>query len=78
MSNAAKTFNILTINLNVLHNYFDNSIKLFLDLYLKSIAKFLDTSAKPFCGVRSKCKPSVIPKICTPTNFHIITVIEKK
>jgi len=29
----------------VLHNYFDSSIKLFLDLYL---IKFLDFSAKPF------------------------------
>jgi len=28
MSNAAKNFDILTTNLNVLQNYFDNSTKL--------------------------------------------------
>jgi len=28
MSNAAKDFDILATNLNVLHHYFDNSIKL--------------------------------------------------
>jgi len=45
MSNAAKNVDILASILNVLHNYFDSLIKLFSDLYL---AKFLDTSAKPF------------------------------
>jgi len=39
MSNAAKNFDVLAINLNVLHNYFDSAIKLFSDLYL---TKFLD------------------------------------
>jgi len=39
MSNAAKSFNILAINLIVLHNYFNDLIKLFPDLYL---AKLLD------------------------------------
>jgi len=29
MSNAAKNFDILATSLNVLHNYFDSSIKLF-------------------------------------------------
>jgi len=29
MSNAAKNFNILATSLNVLHNYFDGSTKLF-------------------------------------------------
>jgi len=43
MSNAVKNF--LAINLSVLHNYFNCSIKLFLDLYL---TKFLDISAKWF------------------------------
>jgi len=43
--NAAKNFNSLTISLSILHNYFDDSIKLFSDLYL---TKFLDTSAKSF------------------------------
>jgi len=28
MNNAAKNFDILTTSLSVLHNYFDNSIKL--------------------------------------------------
>jgi len=45
MNNAAKNFDILTISLNVLYNYFDNPIKLFSDLYL---VKFLNTSAKLF------------------------------
>jgi len=43
MSNAAKSFNVLTTGLSVLHNYFDGQTKLFSDLYP---AKFLDTSAK--------------------------------
>jgi len=34
MSNAAKNFDIIATSLSVLHNYFDNPIKLFLDLYL--------------------------------------------
>jgi len=38
LSNAAIYFDILAINLNVVHNYFDSLIKLFSDLYL---AKFL-------------------------------------
>jgi len=37
-NNAVKSFNILAINLNVLHNYFDVSNKIILDLYL---TKFL-------------------------------------
>jgi len=40
---AKKRFNVLTISLNVLHNYFDDSNNLFSDQ-----AKFLDTSAKLF------------------------------
>jgi len=43
MTNAAKSFDSLAISLSGLHNYFDNSPKLF-----SSPAKFLDTSAKPF------------------------------
>jgi len=35
MSNATKSFDILATSLNVLHNYFDSSIKLFSDLYLE-------------------------------------------
>jgi len=58
ISNAAKNFDVLAINLNILiYHYFVNPIKLFLDL-----AKFLDyfrfldfTLAKPF----SKNVPSV-------------------
>jgi len=38
MSNAAKSFDILAINLSV-YNYFNNLTKLFSDLYL---TKFLD------------------------------------
>jgi len=46
MSNAAKSFNILiTTNLSVLYNYFNNSTKLFSDLYL---AKFFNALTKPF------------------------------
>jgi len=47
-SNAVKNFDILTIRLSVLHNYFDDLTKLFSDLYL---AKFLDSSAKSFFRV---------------------------
>jgi len=42
MSSAAKSFDILAISLNILHNYFDDLTKLFSDLYLY-LAKFLDT-----------------------------------
>jgi len=50
MSNAAKSFNILiTTNLSVLYNYFNNSTKLFSDLYL---AKFFNASTKPFFPCR--------------------------
>jgi len=42
MNNAAKSFDILTISLSVLYNYFD-SPELFSDLFL---AKFLDASTK--------------------------------
>jgi len=45
MSNAAKNFDLLATNFNVLYNYFDNSIKLYSDLYL---VEFLDTLAKSF------------------------------
>jgi len=46
MSNVAKSFGILAISLNVLHNYFEYSLtKLFSYLYL---AKFLDTLEKLF------------------------------
>ena len=45
MRNIAKSFDILAISLNILHNYFDGPIKLFLDAYP---AKFLDISADLF------------------------------
>jgi len=45
MSNVAKNFGILAIILSILHNYFDDPTKLFLNLCL---AKFLNTSAKLF------------------------------
>jgi len=50
MSNAAKNFDILITNLNVLHNYFDNLklSKLFSDMYPNKILNF---SAKPFFRV---------------------------
>jgi len=49
INNDAKDFHILATSLDVLHNYFDSLLKLFLDLYQ---TKFLDISAKPFflCG----------------------------
>jgi len=64
MSNAAKNFNILATSLKILHNYFDDPTKLFLDLYL---TEFLDVSAKSFfpyileitktlCGRANACK----------------------
>jgi len=39
MSNTAKSFDFLPINLSILCNYLDDPIKLFLELYL---TKFLD------------------------------------
>jgi len=45
MNNAAKSFDILTAILSVIHNYFNGPTKLFSDLYL---AKFLDISTKLF------------------------------
>jgi len=45
MNNASKSFNILAISLNVLHNYFNGPTKLVLDLYL---IKFLYISARSF------------------------------
>jgi len=45
MNNAVKNFDILAIHFSVFYYYFDNSIKLFSDLYL---TKFVDTSIKPF------------------------------
>jgi len=43
MNNAVKSFDILAISLNILHNYFDNPTKSSSDL-----VSFLDSSAKPF------------------------------
>ena len=43
---CCQKFDILATSLSVLRNYFDGSIKLFLDLYL---AKFLDFLVKSFC-----------------------------
>jgi len=34
INNAVKNFDILEVSLSVLHNYFDNSIKLFSALYI--------------------------------------------
>jgi len=45
MNHAAKNFDILATSLSVLHNYFDDLIKLFSDSYL---VKFLDILTKPF------------------------------
>jgi len=53
MSDAAKNFDLLAINFNVLYNYFDNSIKLFSDLYL---VEFLDNLAKSFFPCSTHCK----------------------
>jgi len=43
MSNAVKNLDILSINLNVLHNYFASLTKLF---SIVNRAKFLDTLTK--------------------------------
>jgi len=44
ISNAVKNFDILTTNLNIPHNYFDNSI------LFPYLTKFLDISAKFPCN----------------------------
>jgi len=36
MSNAAKSFDILTVSLSVLHNYFDSPIKDLYQIYIYS------------------------------------------
>jgi len=41
MSNDTKNLDILAINLNVLYNYFDSSIKLFSDISDLYLSKFL-------------------------------------
>lgn len=48
-----ENFDILATSLSILHNYLDCSIKLFSDPHL---AKFLDTSTKPFfpCSVKAE------------------------
>jgi len=45
VKNNAASFDNLVINLSVLHNYFDEVTKLFLNLYL---VKFLDILVKLF------------------------------
>jgi len=47
--NAVKSFNILPINLNVLHNYFNVSNK----IIFRSVSKFLDISTKLFYSCNS-------------------------
>jgi len=49
MNNVAKNFDIPTISLSVLHNYFNNSTELFSNLC--NLVKFLDTSANRFFRV---------------------------
>jgi len=63
MSNTLNNFDILAIILNVLYNYFDNSIKLFSDLYL---AKFLDFLTKSFCAL-------LFTYLTISNNYHVIT-----
>jgi len=46
----------LTCSLSVLYNYFNNPTELFSNLYL---AKFLDTSAKPFFPCTQQCQWNV-------------------
>jgi len=43
MSNAANNFDVLTINLNVLHHYFDSLIKFSINSIKLYPVKFLDT-----------------------------------
>jgi len=54
MSNAAKYFNILAINLSILYNYFDSSTIIFRLVYL---VKFLDitTNCVLIAPVRLRC-----------------------
>jgi len=42
MSNVTKSFDILVISLNVLHNYFDSLTKLFSDLLSKFLYRYFD------------------------------------
>jgi len=42
MSNAAKNFGILTISLNVLHNYFDGPNKMIFRSISRSIFRYLN------------------------------------
>jgi len=73
MSNSTKNFAILTTSLNVLHNYFDSSIKLFSDLYL---AKFLDTSIKPFLSVHDKfCVTIILLSNYGRTRFDVLRCV---
>jgi len=66
ISNDVKSLDILVISLNVLHNYFESSTKLFSDSIY--IAKFLDTSAKPiyiilrFLSGTSLCQSPLIDR----------------
>jgi len=60
MSNVAKRYDILIINLSVLHNYFKNLTKLFSDLHL---AKFLDKQNRSFCKKNNYVYSAVIMQI---------------
>jgi len=68
ISNAAKNFDILATSLNVLHNFLIVQTNLFSDLYL---AKFLDTSAKPFilCAVEREINCIRVAVECGHKNF---------
>jgi len=68
MSNTAKSFDFLSINLSILCNYLDGLIKLFLELYL---TKFLDIHNRSFCIM---CIIIIIIiiiiTICNITNYY--------
>jgi len=53
MSNTAKSFDVLTISLSVLHNYFNDPTKLFLNLYLIKFLEILQQNY-PFRVSRKK------------------------
>jgi len=67
MSNTVKSFDILAIDLRILHNYFDSLIKLFSDLYL---AKFLNISAnRSFRAIEIANNFNPCANICKKNKF---------
>jgi len=71
MSNAAKNFDILAISLNVLHNYFDSSLKLF-----SNLVKFLDFSKIVLFVICKICLFEIVNKIDNIVNYLLSVAIK--